>query len=463
MQRGVPLIYQAALTAGPWLGYADFLVRVDDECPRWGWSYEPWDAKLSRSARPEHLLQIAIYGDLLTAVQGRPSRHAALMLGTGDPSTPFRVESFRLDEVRHYVRRAARRLEAFAADLPSDLMPEPCGYCGKCEWSAACEERWEAADHLCRVADISKKQIRRLTGAGVSTLSMLASLDGVRVTGIAPETLARLIQQARLQQQSAVSGSGIHELLDHPPGLGLDRLPPPDPGDLFFDFEGDPMHPGGLEYLCGVLWQGDDTDHEGEPVPGHPALRFRAFWAHDRVQEKASFAELMRFLTARLSSTPSAHLYHYAPYEKTALRRLASMHAVAEDDVDDLLRDDRMVDLYRVVREAVRVGEPSYSIKSLERFYMPPRTTAVASGGDSLVIYDRFRHTGEPAHHSLELVPADVLTPVRAPFAAIGPPPSRVQPTSLEGGASKGSRPGYSHGFVDDGDDDASDDLDDDD
>jgi hypothetical protein len=38
----------------------------------------------------------------------------------------------------------------------------------------------------------------------------------------------------------------------------------------------------------------------------------------------------------------------------------------------------------------VRVGEPGYSIKNLERFYMPARTTAVVSGGESLVIYDRF-------------------------------------------------------------------------
>ena len=76
MERGAPLIYQAALTAGSWLGYADFLVRVKNACPRWAWSYEPWDAKLARSARPEHLLQIALYGDLLDAVQGRAAHRA---------------------------------------------------------------------------------------------------------------------------------------------------------------------------------------------------------------------------------------------------------------------------------------------------------------------------------------------------------------------------------------------------
>src|SRR3954447_23948307 len=175
----------------------------------------------------------------------------------------------------------------------------------------------------------------------------------------------------------------------------FDRLPTPDPYDLFFDFEGDPMHPGGLEYLCGVLWQALPGETEGEPVPGQPELRFRAFWAHDRAQEKRAFAEIMTFLTDRLGHAPGAHLYHYAPYEKTALRRLASMHATAEGAVDELLRSNRMVDLYRVVREAVRVGEPSYSIKSLERFYMPARATQVVSGGDSLVVYDKFRETGE--------------------------------------------------------------------
>jgi uncharacterized protein len=253
MERGVPLIYQAALTTGAWLGYADFLVRVEDGCPRWAWSYEPWDAKLARSARPEHVLQIALYGDLLGTVQGRAAHHGSLMLGTGEIETPYKVESFPLDEVRYYVRRAARRLEAFAADLPNGLTPEPCGYCGKCAWSDACEARWEEADHLCRVADISKRQTRRLTEAGVSTLTALASLDSARITGIAPETLVRLVQQARLQKQTVASGLGTYEILPHQPGLGFDKLPLADAGDLFFDFEGDPMHPGGLEYLCGVL------------------------------------------------------------------------------------------------------------------------------------------------------------------------------------------------------------------
>lgn len=392
MNRGVPLIHRGALASDLWLGHAGFLVRVDEPCPSWAWSYEPWDVKLARHARPEHLFQLAIHGDLLAGLQGRPARRGVLMLATGGDGADHRLEGFALDEVRYYVRRAARRLEAFAAYVPGDLTPDPCGHCDLCAWLAACEARWEETDHLCRVADLTKRQTARLKAAGVSTRSMLAALD-VPVPGIGPDTLARLRQQARLQAESEAAGAGVYETLAPAAGLGFDRLPASDPGDLFFDFEGDPMHPGGLEYLCGVLWRAEPEDGEGEPVPGHPGLRFAAFWAHDRAEERVAFTALMGFLTRRLAAAPRAHLYHYAPYEKTALRRLAGLHGACEAEVDDLLRRERMVDLYRVVREGLRVGERGYSIKKLERFYMPARTTEVTSGGASTVVWDLYQQT----------------------------------------------------------------------
>ena len=46
------------------------------------------------------------------------------------------------------------------------------------------------------------------------------------------------------------------------------------------------------------------------------------------------------------------------------------MHGVGEDDVDELLRDGVLVDLYPTVRHGIRVSEHSYSIKKLEPLYM---------------------------------------------------------------------------------------------
>ena len=50
------------------------------------------------------------------------------------------------------------------------------------------------------------------------------------------------------------------------------------------------------------------------------------------------------------------HVYHYAAYEPTALKRLMGEHATREDEVDELLRGEVFVDLYRVVRQGLRAG-----------------------------------------------------------------------------------------------------------
>src|SRR3546814_3588699 len=73
------------------------------------------------------------------------------------------------------------------------------------------------------------------------------------------------------------------------------------------------------------------------------------------------------FMVERLAQHPGARIYHYAAYEETALKRLAMLHGTREVEVDDLLRHHKLVDLYRVVREALRTSEPGYSIKNMEK------------------------------------------------------------------------------------------------
>ena len=66
---------------------------------------------------------------------------------------------------------------------------------------------------------------------------------------------------------------------------------------------------------------------------------------------------------------------------------IAARHGVGEADVDQLLADGVLVDLYPIVKRAVRVGRRSYSIKKLEPLYMGDaelREAEVKSGGDSI-------------------------------------------------------------------------------
>ncbi|WBY09982.1 TM0106 family RecB-like putative nuclease [Sphingomonas sp. 7/4-4] len=135
--------------------------------------------------------------------------------------------------------------------------------------------------------------------------------------------------------------------------------------------------------MFGLVASEDGEDH------------FHPFWAHDRESEKDAFEQAIDFMTARLTRHPHAHIYHYASYEEAALKRLAMYHGTREREVDDLLRGDRLVDLYKVVAESIRTSEPRYSIKNMEAFYLPEgRQGAVKTAGDSIVIYERWRRIG---------------------------------------------------------------------
>src|SRR6185369_16103435 len=63
------------------------------------------------------------------------------------------------------------------------------------------------------------------------------------------------------------------------------------------------------------------------------------------------------------------HIYHYGSYEETAIKRMAGQHATCVDEVDELLRGEVLVDMFRAVRQGLRASVESYSIKKLERFY----------------------------------------------------------------------------------------------
>ena len=380
LRRGTEVVVQGALGGGVWGGYADFLERVPVPSDLGDYSYEAVDAKLKRTPAPGHVMQLALYSDLLAEVQGRVPEHAHVWLGTNQR------HSLRIVEYAAYVRGARRRLEAFV-EAPEEVRPIPCPACPLCPWRDHCKDVWEKEDSLFRVAGIRRDQVRKLEAAGISTLKALAGRsDPVRK--LAAETLDKLRMQARLQDARKTGGPSF-ELRERVSGKGFDLLPRAAAGDLFYDIEGYPYYREegeadekdefGLEYLHGV-WDGN---------------RFEAFWAHDRKEEARALEHLFAFLSDRIADSPQARIYHYAPYEITALRRLTMRHSRGEAQMDRWQREGRFVDLYSVVRGGLVASEMSYSIKDMEAFYELPRGGDVQSAGASIVAYERFRATGD--------------------------------------------------------------------
>jgi uncharacterized protein len=382
MRAGVDVIYQAVLFDGRWLGYADFLERVETPSDIGSHSYEVVDTKLARSAKAAALLQTSLYSELLAGMQGSAPEWMHLALGDGTRPR------FRVGDYRAYLHHAKARLESVAAATPIQTYPEPVEHCGVCRWKEVCEQQWRDDDNLVLVAGLQRSQARKLDAVGVNTVAALATTAAdLGGSGIGSATLHRLRMQARLQVQERQTREPVYELLPpERPELGLALLPAPTDADLFFDMESDPWAlDGGLEYLFGVV----------EVAEGNAT--FKPLWAHDRAKEKETFEEFVDLVIERLNAHPGMHVYHYAPYEPSALKRLMGRHGTREAEVDRLLRGEVLVDLYRVVRQSLLASRESYSLKDIEALYLPQRVDAISEAGSSIVAYEKWIENRDPA------------------------------------------------------------------
>lgn len=394
MANGRAVIYQARLAHGDFAGYADFLERVTPagDGPH---RYEVTDTKLALSVKPYYLIQLCCYAEMLAHAQGAWPAQIHVVLGDGGR------ETFRTIDFAYYYMRVKGAFLAQMAAYNGTNRPEPEPRADHGRWASHAEAWLRESDHPVLVAGITRGQIRRLTDAGVRTVAELSRADSRRIDGMAPEVLERLADQARLQvatrEKQAAAGTGevvapeFRVLVPAGNGraTGLATLPPPSPMDVAFDMEGYPFVEGGLEYLFGAM--GSD----GAVDPG-----FFDWWAHDREGERAAFKGFIDWAFARWKADPAMHIYHYAPYETTALKRLMGRHGTREEEVDTLLSHGVFVDLYQIVRRGLRIGAESYSIKKVEALYMPPRAEDVTGAAESVVYYARWRqsgHGGDPA------------------------------------------------------------------
>ncbi|TCJ28125.1 TM0106 family RecB-like putative nuclease [Microbacterium sp. PI-1] len=393
------VVFQAAFATEEFVGFADFL-RKDDE-GRW----RVQDSKLARKARVTALMQLAAYADQLDRIGIPRSDEVDLILGDGTLSTHAVDDLLPLFQVRRARLRALiadRRVADGATGTPlawgddrGDLQIVACGRC------ATCEEQVLAHRDLLMVARMRPVQRARLRAAGVETIDALAAAVHAPA-GMNTDTFENLRAQARLQLRADAEGEPTYDVHY---AQAIHTLPLPSHGDIFFDFEGDPLYTEpaadgeaqwGIDYLFGWV---DNAD------------QYSALWAHTFADEKRALESFLDFVTLRRAAHPGMHIYHYAPYETSHLVAMAARHGVREGEVDRLLREGVFVDLYPLVLRTVRVGSRSYSIKKLEPLYMGEdvRTSDVQKGDDSIVQYVAARELAAAGNQSeAEVVLADL-------------------------------------------------------
>lgn len=417
MKAGTPVIYQGGLKRQfertLFSGRPDFLVHEDWQLlfidgkltaqkhagtpeGRSVNKYTVWDAKYGGHSKPAYLLQVGLYVDALDelGLNAEGGRHG-LVLGSRT------TESFEEIEIVPAMRLARKKIadvidlaeksksESELNDFQASALSWHCPSkqnCDICEYPDLCRDDRKATDDLVQVANITQAQIKRLATVGIVTMSALAvASEDKRPYRMTQETFDKIRQQASAQVESLTTGKPVHRLLQDPM---IQYLPPRSRLDVFFDFEGFPyfVERGGLEYLFGNYdWGTGLNDKEPRDE------LFTEFWAHDRVSEKVAFAGFMAWAMNRMEEDPKAHIYHYASYEVTALKRLAMRHAVYEQEVAWLITNGRLVDMFNIVRNSMIIGEESYSIKKLERHYNFHRSSDVQKASASIDEYDRWR------------------------------------------------------------------------
>ena len=394
MRRGADIIVQAALGDETWFGYADVLARVDVPSAFGAWSYEVHDTKLARETRGGTILQLCAYTELVGKAQGVTPDVFRVV-------TPAGEEAFRTSDFSAYYRTVKARLlglldntAACAAAL--EAVPPPTPHCEICRWWPRCNAERRRVDHLSFVANLGRMQERELDRRGLPTLRALAHMPlpvTFKPKRGAKATYESLREQARVQFIQREAGQPTYEVLPPDPGFGLGALPEPRPGDLFLDLESARFaRDGGREYLFGL---------GGLSASG--TWQYRAWWASDDTEEAGAFEAVMDAIGSAREHDPCVHVYHYAPYEPGAFKRLMGRHGTRVVELDALLRGERFVDLLAVVRRAIRAGVERYSIKQLEPLYGFKRKVELARAGDRRRIVENALESGDPQAITLDV------------------------------------------------------------
>ena len=380
IQKGYDLIYHAYLIDDNLRGEADFLIKCDTKSDLGDYSYEVYDTKITRNLKPRHITQITAYSDMLCKIQKVLPEKMYLIDGSDE------YHSFKTIEYIDLFNHSKKEFIKFLSNTSKEkIYPEKCSYCNLCDWKDECDKTWENDNYINLVAGSNKSQIEKLKKNKIRTVEQLSKTKLTAIDlKINAESFKKIQLQAQLQEEKRNTGEDKIVILDSDFGKGFYKLPKPDEGDVFFDIEGYPRMDRPFEYLHGLYYK-----DKGK-------LKFKDLWAknYNKESEKNIFIELINFLEKRFVEYPNAHIYHYASYEKRAIRELATSYSseFPKGDIvnDDLLRKEKYVDLFSIVSQSIRTSERDLSLKSIEKFYNFKRKADIVKADDSVIKYDNW-------------------------------------------------------------------------
>ena len=381
MVHGFDFIHQASFNNGQIRGSADLLKRVDIPSKLGPFSYIPIECKLASHINIKFIIQALCYCDLLTETIGSRPRTFEIYLGGGT------FEYFEVDKYWNWYQFKKNEYKAFIRDFDPEKQPEDIP--GEhSNWTEFITERLKDKRDLILVHNMLKTQRKKLRAKGILSIDQLATIKpNTKIPGMNPDILERLRQQAAIQVKPR-KNKNVPEYIIKSQNIsfGLLNLPKPSKGDIWFDLEGarDFVRGTKREYLFGVVYLNENNE-----------LTDLYWWAHSDEEEKLSFEKFVDWVENRREKFPDLHIYHYANYEKVAVRDLQQNYLTRMTEIVEWLRNKLLIDLQPIVQNTIILGEESYSIKKVEKLYMN-REEDMQSAVESMVAYELWKNSGEP-------------------------------------------------------------------
>ena len=126
----------------------------------------------------------------------------------------------------------------------------------------------------------------------------------------------------------------------------------------------------GLEYLFGLN------------MPDNGKRIFKYFESRNKVEEEESFKKLIDYLFFHVKNNPGSHIYHYAPYEVSAIKKLSTQFGKKEAEVDWLLKENKFIDngLSKRIQHIDKLPLPAWHLLKPENYFTNSFTIGLAKG-----------------------------------------------------------------------------------
>ena len=433
MREGVEAVHGGRISHGRWVGEPDLLFRKDvirrltghavvDSAV--GHRYEAADVKLSGDLAITALLQVALYAELIDAIQGievtdRRDHQMHFFLGAADgeqdgmfgAAGPKGLRSLSVAAYGAYTRRHMRRVEAAwdsdGAPLPKE--PEPVRYCDRCSWERNCDAVWRENRDLILLSGLRKDERRALRVGGISTVGQLAVAGDAAEPAIpVKDRREHLMRQADLQEKSLDLPEPLSELRPPTRGVfereevrrGFAALPKPARFNIYMDFERYDFHEreeGGLE---------SKTVLAGFVVNGLDLLATSGRYEHALAETTAEEGKLFDTLVSQLTVAAEQAerdgviqagdqilVFHFSPQEPSSFRRLAAEYGIGHD----LLVRLQWVDLRDITIRVATIGVERYSLKEIEHITKFTRKVPLKEVKLPAISYFRYLTATDPA------------------------------------------------------------------